>query len=230
VVETKEKSIHEPALISPTNSVDEQVVAGSSENPVSSVADKDESVRNERVTPTNESTETDSNATCNQPRSVSPSPMERGTVRKSFFHRSYKNRPAKAVASANTKKALLHLDDDSVDATEGSHDYTSTSETVPGSESTSATSTLSCDANLARDPPKSLSCDTTGNVSPLFATGSSTKVLDDKVFRSLALPSFVEPSPRDEDVEIFSVLSPMCPPELAEIAEIYEEIGHLHEC
>jgi len=233
-VETKEDNqVQKPALISPTNSVDDEVEQGSSEKTISTDVDKDDSAMEEEASATAKtSITTDSISPCNQASLISPSPTESSTLMKGFFNRSNKEQRRVSRPVGVGKKPLLQLDDQSVDATEGSHDYTATSETAPASLST-AESVFSSDGNLDPAPPKSLSCDTSGQISPFlheFATGTSTTVLDDKAFRSLAIPSFVSRTPRKQPADTFSLTSPTVPPELAEIAEIYAEIGQLHEC
>lgn len=231
-----EEMREEPTLISPTNSV-ENDHGGEAEAtreeillPPSS-ANRDISIATDGISP------------CNEANLISPSPTETSAFhRKGFFHRSAKEhrsnkeqRPTKAIALA-LKKPLLHLDDSSIDVTEGSPDYTSTSETVPLSDTTTsstASKKLTCDVCVDDAPPKSLSCSTTDQVSPFthdYATGSATSVWDDHAFRSLAVPSFVAPSARGHVDEKVPLESPTCPPELAEIAAIYAEIGQLHEC
>jgi hypothetical protein len=208
---------HEPVMITPTHSVDELEGHGFDESSKESII-SDECSRDTTPSPTNTSVTSDNTKSSrNHPRSVSPSPTERstGTRMKSFFRG---NKPKRGV-----KKPLLHLDEDSVDRTECSHECTS--EFAPSSDSTSAASALTCGA----PPPKSLACDTTTPVSPFlhdFANASPTDVLlDDRVIRSLAIPSF-DDTPR-KAVKPIPVLSTYCPPE---IAQIYAEIDQLHEC
>jgi hypothetical protein len=206
---------HEPVVITPTHSVDELEGHGLAVSSNDSII-TDECTRGTTPSPTNTSVASDNTrsslAAGNHSRSVSPSPVEAhtGTRIKSFFRG---NKPMGAV-----KKPLLHLDNDSVDPTESSREWIS--ESAPNSDSTSVASALICGGQ----PPKPLTCDTTIPASPSlqdFANASPTDVLlDDMVIRSLAIPSI-------DDVKPIPVLSTYCPPE---IAQLYAEIGQLHEC
>lgn len=236
--EIKDTKAQEPALISPTNSVEESSAEGSSEQQPTSAAEENKisvPLQGDSSDSTTEaSITTDGISPCNQASLISPSPTESAGLTKGrfFHHRSNKEqtrRPNKPVVG--TKKPLLHLDDESVDATEGSHDCTFTSDTIPASESFSTASGLSCDVHATQVPPlKSLSCDVASQISP-FSHDCAATVLDEKAFRSLALPAFVGPSQKNgEKAETMTLDATALPPELAEIAEIYAEIGQLHEC
>jgi hypothetical protein len=204
----------EPVLITPRNSVDELEVHGVDASSQEAVTTEEKS-RNTTSSPANISIMSDNTksslATSNHPASVTPSPTDRSTLMKSFFRGGSK-------PTGTVKKPLLHLDEDSVDPTESSHDGISTSE--------SALTTPTCGA----PPPKSLACDTNVPVSPFFhdfafSQASPTDVLDDRVFRSLAIPSIIDTPMKI--VKPIPVLSPYCP---LEIAQIYAEMGQLHEC
>ena len=156
-------------------------------------------------------------------RSVSPSPTERSGLVKGFFHIGSKDRASKVV-----RKPLLQLDEDSLDPTESSNDCPSTSVTSPGSESNFAQNSLPLECNTARRPPRSLAGVKAGHVSPYAFEALQTpskSMLDDRVFRSLAIPGEIMTSPRRKTPKSISPQS--CPPE---IAQIYAEMSELHEC
>lgn len=212
----------ESVLITQRNSVDELEVHGVDASSQEAVI-TDECSRDTTMSPANLSIVSDNTmssfATSNHPASVTPSPTDRSTLMKSFFRGGDKPK-------GTVKKPLLHLDEDSVDPAERSHDCISTSESAPSFESTSVANTPTCGA----PPPKSLACDTNAPVSPFlhdfaFSQASPTDVLDDRVFRSLAIPLMVDTPMKI--VKPIPVLSPYCPPE---IAQIYAEMGQLHEC
>lgn len=211
----------EPVLITPRDSVDELKMYGDASSEEAIIPDG--CSRDTTSSPANASVVSDNTksslAPSNHPVPVTPSPTDRSSLMKSFFGGG--DKPKGAV-----KKPLLNLDEDSVDPTESSHDCISTSESALGFESASVTSTPTCSAL----PPESLAYDTHAPVSPFlhdfaFSQASPTDVLDDRVFRSLAIPSIADTPMKI--IKPIPVHSPYCPPE---IAQIYEEMGQLHEC
>ena len=203
---------------------------GPCEKSISRAPSKDESIKNETVTPTNDSITIDGFESCNRPMPISPSPTEVDlsewvsfNVPKRIVQLRWGWHPIirKSLCSILTMNQSMRQKTRMI-----IHPrlklYQDQSQYLPQVLSHVM---LILDALLPSLYPV-IQVDRSPPCSPL---GRQRRFWT-RAFRSLALPSFVEPSPRDEYIESPSILSPARPPELAEIAAIYAEIGVLYEC